>query len=125
MLLADGTKASFHELMARAPAGDPVVALPGQEAHSDHHFRGLEWSVVRHTLPYASGPSTQTIYRMVSVHYVWPALLALAAAGLARLLQRRTIRRQRLRAGLCVECAYNLTGNTSGVCPECGSRISA
>ena len=24
------------------------------------------------------------------------------------------------RAGLCPSCNYNLTGNTSGVCPECG-----
>ncbi len=23
----------------------------------------------------------------------------------------------------CVECGYNLTGNVSGVCPECGSAI--
>jgi hypothetical protein len=31
------------------------------------------------------------------------------------------MRRRRLRsAGLCLACGYNLTGNTSGVCPECG-----
>ena len=23
----------------------------------------------------------------------------------------------------CLGCGYNLTGNTSGVCPECGTRI--
>ena len=30
----------------------------------------------------------------------------------------RTYRRRR--KGLCIYCAYNLTGNTSGTCPECG-----
>ncbi len=33
------------------------------------------------------------------------------------------VRRRRaelLRAGQCSECGYDLTGNTSGVCPECG-----
>ena len=25
--------------------------------------------------------------------------------------------------GHCVRCGYNLTGNVSGVCPECGERI--
>lgn len=25
--------------------------------------------------------------------------------------------------GFCVKCSYNLTGNTSGVCPECGEPI--
>ena len=24
---------------------------------------------------------------------------------------------------ICVQCHYNLTGNTSGTCPECGTPI--
>jgi hypothetical protein len=27
------------------------------------------------------------------------------------------------RCGLCTECGYDLTGNKSGVCPECGRKI--
>ena len=30
-------------------------------------------------------------------------------------------RRRREQRGLCVRCGYNLTGNVSGVCPECGA----
>lgn len=35
--------------------------------------------------------------------------------------------RRRLRAsrGRCYKCGYNLTGNASGFCPECGSKISS
>ena len=33
-------------------------------------------------------------------------------------------RRQR-REGHCAKCGYNLTGNVSGVCPECGTAIDA
>ncbi len=29
----------------------------------------------------------------------------------------------RLQAGLCPHCEYNLTGNVSGVCSECGERV--
>ncbi len=29
----------------------------------------------------------------------------------------------RRECGLCVACGYDLTGNTSGVCPECGTEI--
>src|SRR4029077_8067454 len=29
-------------------------------------------------------------------------------------------RRRRIPAGHCQKCAYDLTGNVSGVCPECG-----
>ncbi len=31
--------------------------------------------------------------------------------------------RRRTRAGFCVECGYDLTGNVSGRCPECGTPI--
>jgi hypothetical protein len=33
---------------------------------------------------------------------------------------RRFLRRRR---NACVTCGYSLTGNTSGVCPECGTNI--
>ena len=36
-------------------------------------------------------------------------------------LRRRVILERQLE-GLCTRCAYDLTGNTSGVCPECGTR---
>ncbi len=32
---------------------------------------------------------------------------------------------RRMDDGLCGYCAYNLTGNVSGICPECGSSIGA
>jgi len=32
----------------------------------------------------------------------------------------RIARRRRIRPGCCLRCGYDLTGNTSGVCSECG-----
>jgi len=32
-------------------------------------------------------------------------------------------RRDRRRPGVCTECGYDLTGNVSGKCPECGQVI--
>jgi hypothetical protein len=38
---------------------------------------------------------------------------------------RGPVRRwRRRRRGLCVKCGYNLTGNVSGICPECGAGAS-
>ncbi len=35
------------------------------------------------------------------------------------------IRSRRPRAGHCMSCGYDLTGNTSGQCPECGHKAMA
>ena len=32
-------------------------------------------------------------------------------------------RYRRRKKGLCLKCGYDLTANTSGICPECGERI--
>ena len=36
---------------------------------------------------------------------------------------RRITHARRHKKGLCVNCGYNLTGNMSGICPECGKKI--
>lgn len=39
---------------------------------------------------------------------------------------RGPVRRyRRRRRGLCARCGYNLTGNVSGVCPECGAKAQS
>ena len=34
-------------------------------------------------------------------------------------------RRRRRRGGFCRHCGYNLRGNVSGTCPECGAACTA
>ena len=53
------------------------------------------------------------------------ALIVLFAAYPIVTFIRGPMRRwHRRREGLCQTCGYNLTGNVSGVCPECGTRIA-
>ena len=55
------------------------------------------------------------------VHLWWPFLLLMAYPG--EVFFRGPYRRRRRRAkGLCMKCGYNLTGNVSGICPECGTK---
>jgi predicted RNA-binding Zn-ribbon protein involved in translation (DUF1610 family) len=42
----------------------------------------------------------------------------------ARYRRRRRSRRIRRGPPRCAKCGYNLTGNVSGVCPECGTPIA-
>ena len=54
------------------------------------------------------------LWAPLAVFAAWPTLW-----GVRRSL-RSWLRR---RASLCTKCAYDLTGNLSGVCPECGKPI--
>jgi hypothetical protein len=53
------------------------------------------------------------------------AILAAPPAIWVRTWFRQSKRRRRGAAGLCVSCGYSLAGNTSGVCPECGTKLKS
>ena len=61
--------------------------------------------------------------RTVTIPLWMPLLLFGLPLGI--LLARGPLRRwRRHRRGLCLTCAYNLEGNTSGTCPECGTKVA-
>lgn len=57
----------------------------------------------------------------------WLLILAFGAYPVYVLLRgplrRRYSRAYRREQGLCADCCYNLTGNVSGICPECGTPV--
>lgn len=62
-------------------------------------------------------------YRCLLVLPFWSvlSLSCLAACVMSfRLIRRRGEKRHRI----CSTCSYNLTGNLSGICPECGTPIA-
>ena len=60
----------------------------------------------------------------VRLHFpIWlPTVLVVGSWIALPFVSRRLKRRRRRKRGLCVKCGYDLTGNESGVCPECGNR---
>jgi hypothetical protein len=64
-------------------------------------------------------------------HLFSPAIVLLGGAAATWLLYQcdrpdeldHLRRRWRRRRGRCEQCGYDLTGNKSGVCPECGHRL--
>ena len=70
----------------------------------------------------------------VAVPVFWKALpltLVALATGFAFagvkfvLAAKKELPAFRRRSGQCAHCAYDLTGNESGVCPECGAAKSS
>ena len=59
--------------------------------------------------------------RITQVMLPFWLLLLLTAIPTAWLWHRD---RRRIRPGCCLRCGYDLTGNTSGVCSECGEKTA-
>ena len=61
--------------------------------------------------------------RSMRLYLIFILTAALPTAWLTSVLLvvRRDNRRRR--TGLCLACGYSLTGNFSGVCPECGTPV--
>lgn len=62
-------------------------------------------------------------YKWTSKLVIFPTLLIVSAPFLFFAYQRRR-RARRRKWHECLTCNYDLTGNTSGTCPECGQSAS-
>ena len=59
-----------------------------------------------------------------AIHFpVWLPVIMFAAYPAIVLIHGPVRRYRRRKRGLCLTCGYNLTGNVSGVCSECGTEI--
>ena len=69
---------------------------------------------------------TQYAFMFMLMFPFWAVVLltAVLPALWVILWRRRRAVRRRAQAGLCGKCGYDLTGNTTGVCPECGTAVA-
>jgi uncharacterized paraquat-inducible protein A len=65
------------------------------------------------------GPSDSTCFFGCCI-YSAPFVSALVALGYVDFRKQRKV--ARAKRGLCVHCGYNLAGNVTGRCPECGAE---
>jgi cytochrome c553 len=86
-------------------------------------FHGGAFVAQRFSLRLRSRVGRPTDPRRELIVPCWAVAAPLAALPLARGV-RAWSRNRRKRAGLCRRCHYNLRGNVSGVCPECGTAIT-
>jgi len=66
--------------------------------------------------------STEPYLRRIGMP-LWGLCLSLGSYPGITFIRGPVRRWRRRRKGLCVKCDYDLTGNESGVCPECGTEV--
>jgi len=80
-------------------------------------LRDREWGGFRMTVIHTFGRVPQYLSLDLPHWFVAGVASVLPAAWLVK----RKLSKKK--AGLCAGCGYSLTGNVSGVCPECGTKI--
>ena len=79
-----------------------------------HSLPGVYW--MSGNQKSAGGPR---YFQGCTVRHCWPTVIFAIPPFLALAAKLR----RKKRTEECETCGYNLTGNVSGVCPECGSKI--
>ncbi len=54
---------------------------------------------------------------------LWLPCILLGTYPVMVLFRGPLLRHRRRRRGACIKCGYDLTGNATGVCPECGTKV--
>ncbi len=101
---------------------------PNSRQPSKHWWLGLgplgllSLQIIEQPCP-ASSPTCILYVRFTAP--TWMLVAALLSWPVLSVVHGPLRRYRRRRRGLCVNCAYNLTGNESGVCPECGTEVES
>ena len=99
-------------LTSRPPdAGDSADAL---EWAAPHGSLGVRYGVSTFTTPSTTHTAGTVVFPL---GYVAGLAAVLPAAHLASAVRRKH------HIGRCPACGYDMTGNVSGVCPECGTPV--
>jgi len=119
LLVMFGT--AYYQRFFSTPDGAPVDARPVFAVLRSHPGNRVAFAAAG--VEVVVGPEFDRGYPMthaaLAVHYGWvtATLSALSAWGVVAYRRRR----RRRAAGHCRACGYDLTGNQSGACPECGT----
>jgi hypothetical protein len=79
------------------------------------------WSIADGSFSFVMSIHPSWVHVLTAVHQLALVPLAVGASWLAARPKRR--REARRAANCCTSCGYVLTGNVSGVCPECGTKV--
>jgi hypothetical protein len=109
---------------SRTGPGDGAATFPVPTSHLTRWLPGVG---LRRTELRLNSYRTRTETTIITREFYAPILVPVVVLGVCPVIclisARRRHARQR-REGLCLSCGYNLTGNVSGICPECGTPLT-
>lgn len=126
----EGTDADLAKFRSRGGVRPRGNTLSCHRSYSD---RKLQWSFKARTYPHTITNSwlkrlttgaPATVNTGIISHYVFVPILPLFLGLLVVSTIVLWLTRARTQVGHCVFCSYDLTGNVTGICPECGNPIS-
>jgi hypothetical protein len=129
--LPRGLPTSTTPIVRKYPSGGMSIMYPRTKPTTTIQFLRAEYS--SNEREFAHFPSVSNISsryvpyagtRQLRIPLIWLFILFAVFPGVRLSGMIRTRRRRRLE-GHCRTCGYDLTGNASGVCPECGDVIPA
>ena len=85
-------------------------------------YHGVDWRLGRQ--PTSAGPCPSIYWSSIRCP-TWTASAAFLAYPLLAFIRGPFRRYRRRKRGLCVTCGYDVRGNESGICSECGTKIEA
>jgi len=105
--------------------GMHLLSMPTKTASRSRFQTALTYDPIPSKRSFMLSSQQTGAYRMTWFAFpLWFSTTVLTVGGfvpVARGPIRQTWRRWK---GLCLDCGYNLTGNHSGRCPECGCPLS-
>lgn len=92
---------------------------------SPPHVVRVEWSTAESLTFVSPGVPGGSTVSLTAIRFpTWPVVVLLFVYPVVALLRGPLRRRRRRRRGQCENCGYDLTGNTSGICSECGAELN-
>lgn len=101
------------------------VPMGGLAAAPKYEFMGIIWAGMTNIQQFAPPAPLTENHLMIVIVPLWIVAVlfgVLPAISLTKFLRARQ-KSQRVKHGCCTACGYDLAGNVSGVCPECGTAI--
>ena len=117
---------SLDVYLKEGVCGLHLLSMPTKTASKSEFETPLGYNAAPNQASFFLSSTQQGPFRFTWLVFpFWVVSLSLAGLGMMPIARGPALRWWRRRRGRCLFCGYDLTGNRSGRCPECGDHFHA